>query len=161
MSETPPPHSLFVSHAHADNEVCDRYVEALKKRGLDVWYDRHNIQGGQRLGKEIEEQLERRTALVVLLTPASVASYWVDLEVSAFRDLAAHDSSRLLLPVRIADCPIPLLMRGTMWIDAVSLGFDAAIEMPWRRRCEHLVDILPSRHPPIAWMASSGAAMGC
>lgn len=118
----------FISHAHADNALCDRYAAALQQRGVDVWYDRHNIQGGQRLGKEIETQLERRSALVVLLTPASVASYWVDMEVSAFRDLAAHDPSRLLLPVRIADCPVPLLMRGLFWIDALSLPFEQAID---------------------------------
>ena len=118
----------FVSHAHADNELCDRYVAALRARGLDVWYDRHNIQGGQRLGKEIEGQLERRTALVVLLTPASASSYWVDMEVAAFRDLAAHDSARLLLPVRIADCSVPLLMRGLLWIDALALPFEQAID---------------------------------
>lgn len=118
----------FVSHAHADNALCDRYAAALTARGIDVWYDRHNIQGGQRLGKEIETQLERRNALVVLLTPASVASYWVDMEVSAFRDLAAHDPSRLLLPVRIADCSVPLLMRGLFWIDALAMPFEQAID---------------------------------
>lgn len=123
-----PPHTVFVSHAHADNTLADRYVDALRKRGLDVWYDRTNLQGGQRLSKEIERELEQRTALVALLTPASVASYWVDMEVSAFRDLAAHDALRLLLPVRVAECSVPLLLRGLFWIDAVALGFDVAVE---------------------------------
>jgi hypothetical protein len=27
---------VFVSHEHADNELCDRYVTALRERGLDV-----------------------------------------------------------------------------------------------------------------------------
>jgi hypothetical protein len=61
------------------------------------------------------------------LTQASVASYWVNLEVSAFRSLAAQDSQRMMLPVRITDCRVPLLMTGIKWVDAVTLGFDAAI----------------------------------
>lgn len=69
-----------------------------------------------------------RTAFVVLLTPASVASYWVNLEVAAFRSLAAQDPNRLMLPVRIAECKVPLLMAGIKWIDAVTLGFDAAVQ---------------------------------
>lgn len=87
----PVPHTVFVSHAHADNALCNRYVEALRACGLDVWYDRTNMQDGQRLSEQIETQLEQRTALVVMLTPASLASYWVNLEVSGFRDLMAHN----------------------------------------------------------------------
>lgn len=130
MSDQPTqsPHTVFVSHAHADNAVCDRYVEALRARGLDVWYDRTNMQDGHMLNAEIEAQLEIRTAFVVLLTPASVASYWVNLEVAAYRSLAAHDTRRIMLPVRIAECKVPLLMAGIKWIDAVTLGFDSAVE---------------------------------
>lgn len=121
-------HTVFVSHAHADNALCDRYVAALRARGLDVWYDRTNMQDGHFLSTDIERELEQRTAFVVLLTPASVASYWVNLEVSAFRSLASRDSKRMMLPVRIADCRVPLLMTGIKWLDAVSLGFDSAID---------------------------------
>src|SRR5215469_14396366 len=97
---------VFVSHAHADNVLCDRYVAALRARGLDVWYDRTSMQDGHMLSVEIERELERRLAFVVLLTPASIASYWVNLEVSAFRSLAAQDAERFMLPVRIADCKV-------------------------------------------------------
>src|SRR5690348_11978949 len=121
-------HTVFVSHAHADNALCDRYVATLRERGLDVWYDRTNLQVGQRLSKEIERELKRRTALVVLLTPASTDSYWVDLEVAAFRSLAAKDASRVMLPVRVAECEVPLLMAGIKWLDAVSLSYEAAAE---------------------------------
>src|SRR5215469_1528338 len=119
---------VFVSHAHADNELCDRYVAALRARGLDVWYDRTNMQDGHFLSAEIERELERRTAFVVLLTPTSIASYWGNLEVAAFRSLAAQDPSRLMLPVRIAECKVPLLMAGIKWVDAVSMDFDAAVD---------------------------------
>ena len=47
----------FVSHAHADNDLCDRYVAALRARGIDVWYDRDNAQSGYLLSEQIEQEL--------------------------------------------------------------------------------------------------------
>ena len=51
MSSSP---QVFVSHAHVDNDLCDRYVAALQARGIDTWYDRHNAQAGHFLGTEIQ-----------------------------------------------------------------------------------------------------------
>ncbi|MGH2515618.1 MAG: toll/interleukin-1 receptor domain-containing protein, partial [Ktedonobacterales bacterium] len=119
MPDDAAPHTVFVSHAHADNELCDRYVAALRARGLDVWYDRINMRDGHFLSDQISEELERRTAFVVLYTPASVDSFWVKPETRAYLNLLAQDSSRLLLPVRIAECKVPVLLQTLKYIDAV------------------------------------------
>jgi hypothetical protein len=118
---------VFVSHAHADNALCDRYVAALRAQGVDVWYDRTNLQSGSALSAEIERELQARTAFVVLLSPAAVASYWVRLEIDAYRELAARDPARLVVPVRIAPCEIPVLLRGLLWVEAAGSPFDAVI----------------------------------
>ncbi|MGH2515456.1 MAG: SUMF1/EgtB/PvdO family nonheme iron enzyme, partial [Ktedonobacterales bacterium] len=125
---TATPHTIFVSHAHADNELCDRYVGALRRRGLDVWYDRTNLQTGHSLSSDIEAELRRRSAFVVIATPASLASQWVKSEIAAFRYLAANDPTRLFVPVRAAACEMPLLWMDILWVDALALGFDAAID---------------------------------
>ncbi len=127
MPDSSQPRTVFVSHAHADNDVCDRYVAALRARGLDVWYDRTNMQRGFMLSPQIETELEQRTAFVVMVTPASNASYWVKLETAAYRGLVAQDPTRLMLPVRVAECRMPLLLNALNWIDALTLGFDAAV----------------------------------
>lgn len=119
--------TVFVSHAHADNELCDHYVEALRARRLDVWYDRTNMQAGHSLSSDIEAELHKRAAFVVIATPASLASQWVRSEIAAFRSLAADDPTRLFVPVRAAPCKMPLLWADILWIDAVSIGFDAAV----------------------------------
>ena len=68
----------FISHAHANNELCDRYAAALRARGIDIWYDRNNAQAGHYLiGREIEQQLEQRTAFLLLMTQQALDSYWV------------------------------------------------------------------------------------
>ena len=121
-------HPTFVSHAHADNNLCDRYVNAMRARGIDLWYDRNNAQAGHFLDREIEEQLERRSAFVLLMTQQSLDSYWVQQELGAYRGLIAQDRSRLLLPVRIGPCKVPPLLNALLWIDALSLPFEQAID---------------------------------
>ena len=118
----------FVSHAHADNDLCDRYVAALRARGIDVWYDRDNAQNGHLLGSAIQEELRRRQSFVLLMTEASLGSFWVDLETQTYLGLMAHERSRLLLPVRIAPCTVPPMLNAFFWIDAQAMPFDKAID---------------------------------
>jgi hypothetical protein len=120
--------TIFVSHAHVDNELCDRFVAALRRMGFDVWYDRINLQVGQSLSRDIERELLARSTFLVLLTPASVSSYWVKLETYAYLNLVAHESARLLIPVRIAPVEVPLLLRGFTWIDGVGASVQATAE---------------------------------
>src|SRR5215469_13693615 len=60
--------TVFFSHAHADNDLCTPYVEALRQQGVDVWYDLTNIQNGRLLTQEIQQQLQQRSVLIVLVT---------------------------------------------------------------------------------------------
>ncbi|HEU5346589.1 MAG TPA: toll/interleukin-1 receptor domain-containing protein [Ktedonobacterales bacterium] len=157
---------VFLSHAHADNALCEQYYRALMSRGYDVWFDRANLQGGSVLSQEIAQQLQSRSVFIVMLTPSSVDSYWVELEVSAYRDLAAHDRSRLLLPVRALPCEIPLLLRGTKVIDAYDQPFDVAInaicdviEDPFRRTVKD-VPPLPRLTRRTALLVIAGGVVG-
>jgi streptogramin lyase len=125
----PPLHqrTIFVSHTHADNALCDRYVAELRRYGFDVWYDRTNLQAGHHLSDDIQQELERRQAFIVLLTPSAVNSFWVKAEIDAYRSLMARNPSRLMVPVRILPCEVPLLLQGLKWVDATAMPFDAAI----------------------------------
>lgn len=43
-----------MSHAHAENDLCRRYYDALTARGLDVWIDLRDIRKGRLLPREIQ-----------------------------------------------------------------------------------------------------------
>src|SRR5690348_8212576 len=118
----------FVSHAHADNDLCDRYVAALRARGIDIWYDRNNAQARHFLDRESEQQLEQRSAFVLLMTQPALDSFWVQQELGAYRGLMGRDRSRLLLPLRIGPCNVPPLLNALLWIDALAMPFDQAID---------------------------------
>lgn len=158
-----PLHTVFVSHSHADNALCDQYVAALRAYGLDVWYDRNDAQQGRVLSDELQQQLRRRSALVVLMTPNAADSFWVNLEVNAYLALMAQDASRLLLVVKIAPCVMPLLFNAFLWMDAGALGFDATVEAMTRAlgasppALEH-APTAPGRLAPTAPPAARNAA---
>ena len=118
----------FISHAHADNDLCDRYAAALGARGIDVWYDRTSAQAGHFLGAEIQRELERRSAFVLMMTQQALDSFWVQLELQAYLGLMAQDRSRMLLPVRIGPCAVPPFLNALLWIDALALPFEQAID---------------------------------
>jgi DNA-binding XRE family transcriptional regulator len=73
---------LFVSHSHQDNAWCDRFVTSLQSLEVDVWYDRQGLYVGSQWVKIIQEELQSRDIFVVVLSPASWTSEWVQEELA-------------------------------------------------------------------------------
>src|SRR5690348_5530231 len=108
--------AAFVSYAHADRELCDPYIDALRDRGVDLWYDRDNSQVADFLGEQIEKHLRMRSALILMMTENALASFWVRLERQTFLSLMADDTSRKLIAVRIGPCQVPPTINAFLWI---------------------------------------------
>src|SRR5579885_630505 len=105
------PVRVFVSHSHTDNDFALEIVESLRAAGEDVWYDEQQLQHGE-LGPVIERELEARTVLVVVLSPAALQSEWVQREVRMFEVLSRRDRKRILLPV-VAK---PIQDESSIWL---------------------------------------------
>jgi hypothetical protein len=122
-------HTIFISHAHADNALCDPYAKALSDLGLDVWYDRTNMEYAQLISDVIGRELQKRTALVVLLTPSAVASGWVGLEIATYLSYWTKDRDRrIILPVMLSDCEVPPMLHSFKRIDASLMSRDEVID---------------------------------
>ncbi|HEY7341241.1 MAG TPA: SUMF1/EgtB/PvdO family nonheme iron enzyme [Ktedonobacterales bacterium] len=118
----------FVSHAHANNAQCEPFVTAFQRRGVPLYYDRANPQVGHDLGEALERELERATALIVMATPAALASFWVREEISIFFALMARDPSRLLIPIKLEPCELPARLAARWWVDATDLALDDVVD---------------------------------
>lgn len=119
--------NAFVSYSHSDTEKCKRIVEALHEWGLDIWIDRRDNPEGRIFLEEIEKALQSRKALIVILSPSSVNSFWVKLEINTFLTILAKDPSRILIPVIIEPTEIPVILNTFVRIDAVNMPFDEVI----------------------------------
>lgn len=63
MPDTPAasmPYTVFISHAHADNEFTKELAAALRQAGADVWYDMENLGPGVLLRPTIMRELNDR-----------------------------------------------------------------------------------------------------
>lgn len=93
---------VFVSYSHQDAEYANRFVDRLRSSGLDVWYDRQGLLGGQEWAVTIEQELESRPVFIVLLSQAALASEWVRREIYFAVSQNVRGSSRIILPVLIS-----------------------------------------------------------
>ena len=128
--ETPIARTIYASSAPADDALCAPYVNALRRRLLAVWYDRESGRDETVLDEQALGRLRRKRAFVLFLSPNTLASSRVRLEVETYRDLLAQEPDRLFLVALVADCAVPPELAGLPLVDAVALGVEpAAVEM--------------------------------
>lgn len=119
--------NIFLSHAHADNALCDPIAEAFTKLGIPNYYDRSNPQVGHNVSEALELELEHARALVVLASPTSLASPWVREEINIFFNLMMHEPDRMLIPLKITPCDLPPRLEARWWVDGVGRPADVVV----------------------------------
>ena len=107
---------VFVSYASADRARVFSIAGVLEAQGIPVWLDRRSITGGRRWTTEIVRGIEDASVLVVMCSPASVASRNVHQEVQL-----AWESERRILPVIVEEVQLPPELRyalaGQQWVE--------------------------------------------
>jgi eukaryotic-like serine/threonine-protein kinase len=78
---------VFISHTHADNQRCEPLLAALDAWGIDYWFDVQQLDAGQQLTPRLQEAITQRDVLLRVCTANTASSYWMSLELSAFRAL--------------------------------------------------------------------------
>lgn len=110
MTSEPTMPRIFVSHSHQDNDYCREFVAGLREHGYQVWYDEHNLDWGP-LRLTIEKELFQCQHFIAVLSPAAVASDWVNTEIDAALDLHKRHIVETFALVMAAACEVPLLLR--------------------------------------------------
>jgi adenylate cyclase len=76
---------VFLSYARDDAGLAKQLASLIGDAGHHVWWDRE-IQGGSHFSSEIDKALQDADAVLVLWTPASIKSAWVQDEAAEGRD---------------------------------------------------------------------------
>jgi TIR domain len=92
--------SVFISYSSKDRDRVAVIADALRTMGLEVWWDRE-IPVATTYHEHIKKQLDEAQAVVVVWSPASVASQYVLWEAQK-----AHRRG-ILVPVVIAEADLP------------------------------------------------------
>ena len=90
---------VFVSHASDDKDAIARpLAEALRAKGLRVWYDEFSLTVGDSLRKSIDQGLARSRFGVVILSKHFFEKHWPEQELNG---LATREvgGKKVILPV--------------------------------------------------------------
>ena len=71
---------VFLSHSSVDKNLARRLSLDLQATNIDVWLDQWEIGVGTEFVQSIERGVDEAEFVIVLLTPGSVASDWVNRE---------------------------------------------------------------------------------
>lgn len=131
---------VFISYSRNDREYAFKLKDYLEYNGFSTWID-DDIQGGNRWWKEIEKAIENCAACVVIMTPSSNASEFVEKEYMN----AAAKGKQLL----------PLLLEGSIFGYFVNIECeildgtrDHLPSIKWLERLQDYAKRLPQKREP-------------
>lgn len=119
-------YQVFLSYASNDKGVARKIVDKLHESGVQVRFDLYELKAADSLIAAIQNAISASDYLIVLLSPNSVDSVWVqeELNIALARELTTRDIT--LLPVVIADCEIPPALASRKYLD-LRFNFDQGI----------------------------------
>jgi len=94
---------VFISYSRKDLDFVERMAKDLEAAGLDVWYDLSGLDGGTRWGREIQSAIQQSQCFIVVLSPNSVESDWVEKEF-----MYAYRLKRKIVPLLYQSCDPPI-----------------------------------------------------
>lgn len=108
---------VFISYSHADKSFVDQLAVNLVDARVSVWLDRWELNAGDSLIEKIQDGLQDASALLVVLSKASLESQWCKKELSAGLLRELEERKVVVLPVLLENCSIPLLLRDKVYAD--------------------------------------------
>ncbi|HKH45570.1 MAG TPA: toll/interleukin-1 receptor domain-containing protein [Thermoanaerobaculia bacterium] len=112
-----PSYDLFLSYANEDRGFVERLATDLGARGLAVWWDQPEVQGGDSIVASIEQGLSRSRRFAVVLSPDSRQSSWVNSETEAAIALENERQESLIIPILYRACDVPVLLKHRKRLD--------------------------------------------
>jgi hypothetical protein len=108
---------IFISYSHQDREFVDIFASHLVKAKAHVWVDRWELHVGDSILNRVQDAIKDASALIMVLSKASVSSEWCKKELTAGLMRELEEKKVVVLPVLIEDCEIPLLLRDKLYAD--------------------------------------------
>jgi hypothetical protein len=122
---------IFISYSHADEKFVEKLAGHLVKNNAHVWVDKWELNVGDSILNKVQQAILESSALLVVLSRASVESEWCKRELSAGLMRELEEKRVIVLPVLLEDCDIPLFLREKMYADfrkSFGAGLNAVLD---------------------------------
>jgi hypothetical protein len=119
---------VFISYSHSDKEFVDSLAGQLVLRNAHVWVDRWELNVGDSILNNVQHAIQDASALIVVLSKASVQSEWCKKELSAGLMRELEERRVVVLPAMLEDCEVPVFLREKMYAD-FRTNFDIGLRL--------------------------------
>ena len=107
---------VFVSYSHTDKAKVEPLVSELRRVGVRVLGD-WDFRPGDSLQTKIAHSIGRAGYLLVMLSPQSVTSPWVEKELQIGMNRELKDRRVYVLPILLEECDVPLFLTDKLYAD--------------------------------------------
>jgi len=114
---------VFISYSRKDVEFVRRLTASLEDRGVDVWFDQADIHAGVKWSTAIQQGLRASNAMILIISPDSMASTNVEDEWQYFLD-----KKKPIIPVLLQPADIHFQLNRIQYIDFTAQTYEAALE---------------------------------
>lgn len=115
---------IFISHSHQDDVWCQELVTNLQALNCDVWIDQQGLPGGVVWISTIERELNSRDIFLLIVTPESWTSEWVQEELRLALAKRKH-----ILPLLLKPTPVDGFILNRQWIEVGAAGPEKAAKL--------------------------------
>jgi hypothetical protein len=116
--------SYFISYSRKDSGFVKKLYASLKDAGVDAWLDTEEIRSGEDWADAIQRGLDECEAMILVISPDSMASEEVAKEWKFFRTSA----KKKIYPIRVKDTKIHYQLNSLNYIDFVDCDYKLAFE---------------------------------
>lgn len=102
---------IFISYSHKDSDYVQKLVKALENEGFNPWMD-GRLEYGSQWPLELQEHLDTCQALILVMTPNSLQSEWVQSELNR-----AKRKNKPIFPLLLAGEETWLSVESTQFVD--------------------------------------------
>lgn len=90
-------HDVFISHASPDKDSFVRpFAEALRRLGVNVWYDEFSIGLGDSIAGAIEKGMGQSAFGIVVISPSFINRKWTQHELHALISLNVEEDRKIV-----------------------------------------------------------------
>jgi TolB-like protein/Tfp pilus assembly protein PilF len=160
---TEPSRAVFLSYASQDAEAAQRICDALRAAGIEVWFDKSELRGGDAWDRSIRQQIHESALFVPVIsahTDARQEGYFrLEWKLAVDRTHTMSDRAPFLVPVVIDDtsdsrADVPERFRELQWTRLPGGATPLAFVERVRRLLSH--EDAPGLGPP---RSASGAVV--
>jgi len=110
---------VFISYSRKDLTFVEHLAHDLRVAGLEVWYDLSGLEVGMHWGIEIQDAIKRSQYVVIVISPNSIVSEWVE------REFIYADNRKLkIVPLIYQQCELPLWAVTLHYVDMEGKNYE-------------------------------------